>query len=180
MATLNQNQERNRPQSDDFGCSSAQIHLHAYVEGELDPIRSGLLKEHMEDCSACRNQAEELKLERAWLLEACVDSPALPESFTKKVMLRVKEEKSAQTRQARRSMYLRLGGLGAAAAVVMVSVLTFMKDPRDVNPGKKLRSPEVATVAEVPTRHCGLLFCICLCRSSLWQVRRWQHSKTHL
>jgi len=157
MATLNHNQrngnpQKNHAQNDDFGCSAVQTHLHAYVEGELDSIRTGLLKGHMEDCSTCREQAEELKLERVWLLEACVDSPALPDSFTQKVMLRVKEEKRAQAGRVRRAVYLRFGGgaLAAAAAVVMVSVLAVLQNSSDHKPeGTKVAGVDVATV-EVP------------------------------
>ena len=159
MATLNDNPQKNIPLNDsphdddphdddphdDFGCSSAQTHLHAYVEGELDSIRTCLLKGHMEECSACREQVEELKLERVWLLEACVDSPALPDSFTKKVMLRVKEEKRAQAGRVRHGVYLRLGGL-AAAAVLMVTVLAVLKNSHGNKPeGTEIAGDDVAT-----------------------------------
>ena len=104
------------------GCRLALPHLHAYVEGELDPIRCQLVEEHLESCGTCRREAEELKVERVVFMEACISSPELPTDFTTRVMHRVRTESVVRGRAAKAG-WLRLSGVAAAALLMATAAV---------------------------------------------------------
>ncbi|MBI4606966.1 MAG: zf-HC2 domain-containing protein [Planctomycetes bacterium] len=106
-----------------FDCAAARAVLHAFLERELDPIRVRLLQEHLEACAACRDDEEDLKLERILVLEASVSAPRLSDSFTGKVLAKVEKAVRLAERSRRRRRLLRLGGMAAALLIAAGAVL---------------------------------------------------------
>lgn len=101
------------------GCTGCAPHLHRLSEGELDPIREKRVREHLAACERCRGEIEEIEAERLWLIESALSSPALSESFSRKVIERIRAEEAAASRLRRRAFGLRLSGV---AALVLAAV----------------------------------------------------------
>ncbi|HVR74046.1 MAG TPA: zf-HC2 domain-containing protein, partial [Planctomycetota bacterium] len=97
------------------GCGRFAESLHPHVEGELDPIRAKLLEEHLAGCAACTRAEADLRMERLALLEALVESPELPDSFSEKVMERIRD--ASRARRSRRRQ--RFAAAAAAAGLVI-------------------------------------------------------------
>jgi hypothetical protein len=87
-------------------CGFTRLHLHSFVEAELDPIRSNLVREHLGACTECRELAEDLKLERLWVVESMVHSPALSGEFLPRVMQQARTEARRAAWAARRRAWL--------------------------------------------------------------------------
>lgn len=102
------------------GCGRFAEALHPHVEGELDPIRTKLLEEHLAGCAACTRAEADLKMERLAFLEAAVETPELPDSFSEKVMERIRDVSRAR-RTRRRLRFAAAAGLviflGAAGSL---------------------------------------------------------------
>jgi len=104
-------------------CRQAEVFLHRYVEGELDPIRSQLLSAHLESCASCRSARRELERERLWLIEGAVNAPPLSEHFREKVLARLRNERAEALQRRRSDIFFR--ATGAAAAVLILAFAAF-------------------------------------------------------
>jgi hypothetical protein len=109
-------------------CERARLHLHSFVEGELDAIRSGRIRAHLGGCPACREIEEDLKLERLWLIESIVDTPSLSDSFTRKIIGKVEAALEAEKASRRRRAFTVWGFAGLAAALAVAALGMFILD----------------------------------------------------
>jgi hypothetical protein len=130
--------EGQRPGSTE-DCGFTRHHLHAFIEVELDPIRCNLLREHLGSCTDCRELAEDLKLERLWVVESMVDSPALSLEFLPRVMQQARTEARRAAWAARRRAWL--PWLGVAALLVGAALVASRFD------GGRAPAPEPLAVA---------------------------------
>ena len=145
-------------------CREAQHYLHQYVEGELDPIRSSLIREHLKACAACQKEREALEAERLWFLEAVVDAPLLSGRFQEKILEKVRKAK----RQAALQRLLgRAGSFAAAFLVIGLTAIQFQRtsDDHPLPPRSSGRARTVTSATCAPTpaglevNHTPLLVC---------------------
>ncbi len=116
-------------------CQRILEHLHAHLEGESDPIRAQLIQKHLEGCEDCRRAGEDLKLDRIGFVEAAVQGPALSDSFTQKVLKRIEKTIRADALRRRRAQLWRLGGLAAAAALILAAGVAVFRASPEIQPG---------------------------------------------
>jgi hypothetical protein len=102
-------------------CGFTRLHLHAYIEAELDAIRANMVRDHVEGCLECRELGEDLKLERLWVVESMVRSPALSGELIPKVMQGVEGEARRAAWASRRRAWF--PWLGAAALLVAAALV---------------------------------------------------------
>lgn len=115
-------------------CLEVQF-LHQYVEGELDPIRTGLMRQHLTSCAACQKTRDEIEGERLWLIETAVDAPALVGRFEERVQERIMERirdellhsKRQDSLQRQRALFARAASFAAAAALIALTAIQFEK-----------------------------------------------------
>ncbi len=138
---------------DETNCTSVVPLLHRYVEGEIDPIRSRRIAEHLASCRSCADRKEQLDVERLWLVESLLDSPALSERFAGKVRSAIESESAPAARTEFERVGARIGRGGsawiaaaAAAVIAAAGVWTFSSRPEWWN-----ESPIVASAPDDAT-----------------------------
>ncbi len=90
--------------------------IHRFIDGELSPFEENQLKEHMVECSLCREFAEEMEKLLSPLKEVPRYSP--PEGLFSLILRRVRRATLIR-------FPLKIAGAAAAAALIFFSVLTF-------------------------------------------------------
>jgi len=128
--------------SGEADCGFIRPHLHAYIEAELDAIRANRVRDHLAGCLECRELAEDLKLERLWVLESMVKSPALSEGFLPKMMQQVEDEARRAVWASRRRAAL--PWLGAAALLVVAALLTARLGTQVAGPPRDFEGKDLA------------------------------------
>lgn len=111
-----------------MNCADARGLLHRHVEGELGPIHTNLLDRHLSLCPACREERDELEKERLWILECALNAPELSESFTKKVVSRIRDTHRRERTETRIGLLFRISGVAAAALALTVASLQYTGD----------------------------------------------------
>jgi predicted anti-sigma-YlaC factor YlaD len=138
-------------------CRWVAERLHAHVEGEAAPLESRLIRTHLQNCSDCRGLEQAFQNDRRFFLEAALDSPALPATFSKKVLRKIERMERDELRRKRKAYAGRMLG-GAAAALVLAAAglfgLSFFRAPESP---EGLRSARLAAVdpASTPVRASG-------------------------
>jgi anti-sigma factor RsiW len=98
-------------------CEAARRLLHAYVDGELDVVKSLEVEAHLNDCAACAREEANLRA-----LHAALDNSALyheaPAQLARKVRTALRDAR--RTEAGRRWAFRRYSWAGAAAAAVLV------------------------------------------------------------
>jgi hypothetical protein len=129
--------------------------LHQYVEEELDPIRTALVRQHLKSCAACRGERDAIEAERLWLLEAAVDAPLLSGRFQEKILERVRE---AKRRDALKALLGRAASFAAAFLVIgLTAVTSTAPAPRFLPPSARgvAYAPEAISPGGTPLPACS-------------------------
>lgn len=126
-----------------MSCDFSGTLLHAYLDGELDPVRAADFERHLESCRECTNTlgaAESLRssLQRAQLYETA------PLELRKKIRAELKTP-SAEGQHSRVAAWR---WLAVAAAILLVSATAWFALPIFRSAG-----PEQVTAAEVIDAH---------------------------
>ena len=111
-------------------CDDAHALVHAYVDGEFDPVEAGEFERHVRACEGCRQRTGF----EAWFKEGLRDSlPAIqaPEGLRSRVRQRLREE-AAPKRAAGPLLWAATPAALAVAALLALVVMTW--DTVDVPP----------------------------------------------
>ncbi|HEU5396768.1 MAG TPA: anti-sigma factor [Verrucomicrobiae bacterium] len=106
-----------------MNCAESVPLLGAWVDGELDPVRSRAMEEHVNDCAACRARVQSLQSLRSSLRnqELTYRAPASLRQFAREL---ASESRAPAPRRATSWLpFWRALALGATAAVVLLLVL---------------------------------------------------------
>src|SRR5688572_283293 len=103
--------------SEEDPCTETRELLHAFVEGEIDPIRGRRIEEHVAGCAACAAARVEIEEERLWLMDVLVKGPPLSPRFAEKVTRKIRARARFESARKRSAWALR-----SAAAVALFSV----------------------------------------------------------
>jgi len=111
-------------------CTEPRELVHAYLDGELDLVRSVEMEEHLRECGACAASYERLRALRA-ALSASGLRFAAPAAFVGRVRSAVRAESAKTGRRAPRRWLAFAAPLAAAAALLM-----FLSLPRVTETGR--------------------------------------------
>jgi anti-sigma factor RsiW len=106
-----------------MNCEFAQTSVHAYFDGELDPVRSADLEVHAEICAECQAELKAIGTLRRRLQESDLFEQATPQLVNRirKQMAQETNEQSLNSFGVRRAFLIpSFGALAAAAAVLVV------------------------------------------------------------
>jgi len=103
-------------------CHWVRSVLVAYLDGELSPPTAAAVRRHLDQCEACRKQAE--TLQEAWDALDAFEATPVRAGFTERMMIRVAEEKEIEAMEARLHPNRRLRQVmatvsGLAAGLIM-------------------------------------------------------------
>lgn len=112
-------------------CKDVEEDLVAYAEGDLDDLRSGVVRAHLEACARCQSEAQAIR--RTLELAATYRVPPLSKGAGVRMLAGVRERVDRRRRRVRRLA----PALIAAAAVLTLAVV-----------GLRRQTPEVAPLAE--------------------------------
>ena len=113
-----------------MSCTEPRELVHAYLDGELDLVRSVEMEEHLRECGACAASYERLRALRA-ALSASGLRFAAPAAFVGRVRSAVRAESAKTGRRAPRRWLAFAAPLAAAAALLM-----FLSLPRVTETGR--------------------------------------------
>lgn len=117
-----------------MSCKDVEKDLVAYAEGDLDDLRSEVVRAHIEACARCRSEAQSVW--RTLELAAAYRVPPLSRGGGVRMLARVRE--GVEGHRRRRRVHRRLTqALLAAAAVLTLAVV-----------GLRRQTPEVAPLSE--------------------------------
>ncbi len=124
-------------------CKQIQEIIPLYIDNMLSDEEQNAVRAHIETCEACKAEYELM----ASIIKTAASLPELdvPEGFHEKLMEKVKAE--AEKKQERKMYALpwkKISGFAAAAAVIAVSVVSFMQLDREnnqTNPDVYLKNP---------------------------------------
>jgi len=111
-----------------LNCEFAQTTVHAYFDGELDPLRSADFEDHLGICGECKSELNAIsslhkRLQESDLFEQA--SPQLVERIHEQIAQDTNERPS-KTFSLRRAFFIpAFGGLAAAAAAITIAFLVF-------------------------------------------------------
>lgn len=114
-----------------MSCKDVEKDLVAYAEGDLDDLRSEVVRAHLEACARCRSEAQAVR--RTLRLAAAYRVPPLSEGAGVRMLAGVRERVDRRRRRVRRL---------APALVVVAAVLALTVV------GLRLRTPDVAPLTE--------------------------------
>jgi anti-sigma factor RsiW len=130
------------------------MRLHAYFDGEIDPVGAVELEQHLQGCAACRSQFEELQQLRS-AFRASLPYFAVPPALRERVLRALDEEPGPNATAARRRPWpagIRKGfwlgagaGLGTAALAAALAVV-FLMPPSAAKLEKELLSAHVSSL----------------------------------
>ena len=155
--------DRSRAKDSFESCAAMKYYLHFYVEGELDPLRTAQLCEHLDRCPSCRIDLGTLQEERLWIGEIAIEAPSLPTRFARKVTDCIRAEKIVQIQHEKagskaenkaasavaRGLRGRLGPIAAFLAAAAM-VLVYFGTRTEVETVS--RSPIVAKATPTPSQ----------------------------
>ncbi len=104
-----------------MNCEAARPLLHAYVDGELDLVKSLELEAHVSSCPACTHEQTSLRALRTAFANSTLYHDA-PAQLRRRVRTAVRDARRAEA--GRGITFLHLGWAGAAAAAVLLISLT--------------------------------------------------------
>lgn len=113
-----------------MACDQSRTLTHAYLDGELDPVRAAEFERHLEQCSACISELDIQESLRSSLKQAQLYEKA-PASLRKKVLTNVHRSEPTPIRPAR---YFGTW-LAAAAAILLLACASWFTIPRLHNVG---------------------------------------------
>ena len=111
-----------------MNCEFPQTTVHAYFDGELDAVRSVDFEDHLETCTECKAELEQIGVLRSWLQESELFEQASP-LLLARIRKQIAQETNGRRAQARSTRHLFLipafGALAAAAASLTILFLVF-------------------------------------------------------
>jgi mycothiol system anti-sigma-R factor len=121
-------------------CEDLQLRLHGYLDGELDPITSTEVEQHMKDCPACAKAYENQLALRSVIANASLYAEA-PASLRKAIRSAVRQESGVETKTP--MFFWRWLAIGAPlVAATAVVVLIFNLAPRLSRPTAEALLPQ--------------------------------------
>jgi hypothetical protein len=135
-------------------CRALRALFSAYIDGDLDPARARTVAAHFEECSACREQLQSLRM----ALDALADLPrvAAPEPIAERVRERLEVERRGpglallfRSRLAARPLILpSLLPAALAVLVVLTGSVLASRNPGATIPGEGRAREGTATIRE--------------------------------
>ena len=113
-------------------CKNIQNLIPLYLDNMLSDEENDMVRNHIASCDACKAEYELM----ASIMQTAASLPELnvPEGFHEKLMEKVKAEaESKQERRIYARSWRKVSGFAAAAAVIAVSVVSFMQLDRENN-----------------------------------------------
>ena len=114
----------------EFTCQDALPLIPSYLDGELSEVRAGMLRKHLLDCHACRNEAQEGKALSRWFVATERNQLAVPSGFAARVARRAfagdrgsLEPAGATPQEGGRLLQFVLSLTAAAAAVMLFTAI---------------------------------------------------------
>lgn len=111
-----------------MNCEFGHTTVHGYFDGELDAVRSAEFERHLEGCSECRGELEEIGSLRKHLQESDLFQPASPE-LRSRIIQEIAPEANGDRKKrfAARKSFLSpaFGALAAAAASLAIVLVLF-------------------------------------------------------
>ena len=103
-----------------MNCAETRLMMHAYVDGELDLVRSLDVEGHIQSCTACAAENQSLRSLRSALRSASLNHAA-PASLRNKVrqIIPAPDEKPVRARQPWLWQWLTLGATAAALCLLV-------------------------------------------------------------
>lgn len=122
-------------------CENIQALIPLYIDNELSEEEADFVKQHLESCAECRKEYAFI----ASMLEnlSSMPEPELPKDFHENLMRKVRA--AAPTKKTYYFDFKRIAGFAAAAAVIALSVVSFMNlentKEQNANPDVYLTAP---------------------------------------
>jgi len=105
-------------------CEDVQLRLHAYLDGELDPVGSAEVEQHMKDCPSCAKAYENQLALRSTISSASLYAEA-PAGLRRRVRSAVRRESGTEAKAPVFSWrWLAMGAPLVAATAVVVLILS--------------------------------------------------------
>lgn len=112
-----------------MNCQEAQNLINGYIDGELDLVRNLEIEDHLQKCVLCSQGYENHRLLRHGIKTGSLYFKA-PLDLQKKVQLSVRKAAKAEARpRFLPKGWLRIAAPMAAAALVVLSVVPFLRGP---------------------------------------------------
>jgi mycothiol system anti-sigma-R factor len=105
-----------------MACEQSRTVVHAYLDGELDAVRSAEFERHLENCSECVTALETQEALSSALQRAQLQEPA-PAALRRKVLADVRPSDAARSAQplVKPRRPLQFAWLAAAAAILLLT-----------------------------------------------------------
>lgn len=104
-------------------CPDKLAELHAYLDGELDPVNAQVFEAHLKTCPGCASALSQLQGLRERLSDADLREPA-PASLRRSIEAMIEAQTTPAKRRAPRVLPWALsGGLGAALAASLAVMM---------------------------------------------------------
>ena len=108
-----------------MNCRDIRDNLTPYLLGDLDPARAAEVRAHVQDCAACRAEAEDMQAALQFLRKSLADTPGtpaqLPEKFTRQFQKRNRRRpRVVRQGAAPRRWRFRIVEFAAVAAILLV------------------------------------------------------------
>lgn len=79
-------------------CSDALSHVYDYIDGEVEDRRRAAIAQHLDDCSACREQFALEQVVKSLVQRCCCSEPA-PETLRVRIVARISEVRITYRRE---------------------------------------------------------------------------------
>jgi anti-sigma factor RsiW len=130
-------------------CAQARTYIDCYVDGELDPVISARIEQHLRDCAACQRAREQLNSLRSLIREGAPYHTA-PDWLSKQIRARVNRGQSTVPGRTAAPWWrwLQPAALVAATAVVTWIAASQLNQPsqNDLIAGEIIASHARATL----------------------------------
>jgi anti-sigma factor RsiW len=102
-------------------CENSRSLVHAYIDGELDLVRSLEIEEHLRGCDSCTREAENVRALHTMISQGAQYHQA-PERLEARVRAAMRSERRAQGRHIRIPRFVGWGMITAVAAVALIAI----------------------------------------------------------
>ncbi len=101
-------------------CEEFRERLHAFVDGECSSRLETRMAEHLQSCDDCRRHVTATR-DLVGLLEG-VETPPVPEGFSREVLRKVKTNRSGTSRRVPRRLAAAVVAIGLAVGILGVTL----------------------------------------------------------
>ena len=109
--------------SHEMNCAQVQIHIECYVDGELDPVTSVRIEEHLHHCTTCSRALEQLNSLRSLIREGAPYHTA-SEHLSSQIRSRINQARTDSVSRIGAPWWQWLRPVGLVVATAMVTWVT--------------------------------------------------------